>query len=62
MAISEAQTRAKRKWDANNLDRIQLIVKKGEKELIKAAAEAVGESLNSYIVQATKERMEREKV
>ena len=62
MAISEAQTRAKRKWDANNLDRIQLIVKKGEKVLIKAAAEAVGESLNSYIVQATKERMEREKV
>ena len=57
MAITEAQTRAKRKWDEKNLDRIQLIVKKGEKEQIKAAAEAAGESLNAYMVKATKDRM-----
>lgn len=60
MAITEAQERAKRKWDTANLDRIQLVVRKGEKDLIKAAADAAGVSLNNYIVQATKDRMARE--
>ena len=60
MPVSEAQTRAKRKWDGENLDRIQLIVRKGEKEQIKAAAEAAGESLNAYMVNATKQRMKQE--
>ena len=57
MAISEAKKRANHKWDAKNLDRIQLVVKAGEKELIRQAAEAVGESLNHYMVAATKARM-----
>lgn len=58
MAISEAQTKAKRKWDEKNLDRIQLVVRSGEKDLIKAAADAAGESLNHYMVAATKQRMQ----
>ena len=60
MAVSEAQQRAKVKWDKENLDRIQLVVRAGEKDQIKAAAEAAGESLNHYIVSATKDRMKRE--
>ena len=60
MALSEAKSRANKKWDAKNLDRIQLIVKAGEREQIRAAAEAAGESLNKYIVTATKARMESE--
>ena len=60
MPVSEAKTRAKRKWDAANLDRIQLIVKVGEKDKIKAAAAAAGETLNHYMVAATKDRMRRE--
>lgn len=60
MAVSEAQQRAKEKWDRKNLDRIQLVVRAGEKDQIKAAAEAAGEALNHYIVQAAKDRMRRE--
>ncbi len=59
MAVSAAQQRAKQKWDKQNLDRIQLVVRAGEKEQIRAAAEAAGETLNHFIVQATKERMEK---
>lgn len=57
MPISEARARANKKWDAKNLDRIQLVVRAGEREQIRAAAEAAGESLNHYIVSATKARM-----
>lgn len=60
MAISAAQQRAKEKWDKKNLDRIQLVVRAGEKEMIRAAAEASGESLNHYIVMAVKARMMEE--
>ena len=60
MAISEARNRANKKWDAKNLDRIQLVVRAGEREQIRAAAEAAGESLNHYIVTAAKDRMKAE--
>ena len=60
MAISEARNKANKKWDAKNLDRIQLVVRAGEREQIRAAAEAAGESLNHYIVTATKARMKAE--
>ena len=42
-------------------DRINLTVPKGQKELIQAAAERAGESVNAYINTAISERMEREK-
>ncbi len=57
MAITEARSRANKKWDKKNLDRIQLVVRAGEKDLIKAAADAAGESLNHYMVSAVKARM-----
>lgn len=60
MAVSEAQTKAKRKWDKKNLDRVQIVIRAGEKDRIKAAADAAGESLNHYIVTATKQRMQSE--
>lgn len=60
MPITEARARANKKWDKKNLDRIQIVVRAGEREQIRAAAEAVGESLNHYIVTAAKERMARE--
>ena len=60
MAVSEAKSRANKKWDAANLDRIQLVVRAGEREQIRAAAQAAGESLNHYIVAATKARMAAE--
>ena len=60
MPITEARSRANKKWDAANLDRIQIVVRAGEKAQIKAAADAAGDSLNHYIVAAVKARMAQE--
>ena len=61
MPLTEAQKRAKKKWDeAHPLDRIQLVVRQGEKDMFKAAADAAGEALNHYMVEATRQRMRRE--
>lgn len=57
MPLTEAQKRATSKWNKNNLDRIQVVVKKGEKEIIKSFAKEHGLSLNSFICQAIKEKM-----
>ena len=63
--MSEARRAANKKWNDTNLkekyDRIQLVVPKGEKDIIKAAADRSGESVSAYIVEATRQRMAREK-
>lgn len=41
-------------------DRINLTVPKGQKEIIQAAANEKGESVNAYIYAAIVQRMERE--
>lgn len=41
-------------------DRINLTIPKGQKEVIQAAANAQGESVNAYIYAAVVRRMERE--
>ncbi len=66
MPLSEAKKRANKKWNDENMkeryDRIQLVVPKGEKETIQAAAQMQGQSVNAYIYEAVKQRMEREEV
>lgn len=56
MARSEAQRRATKKWNDKHLheryDRIQLVVPKGKKEIIKAKADEQGESVNAFINRA----------
>ena len=47
-------------WIAEKLDRINLTVPKGRKEIIKAHAAAHGESVNGFINEAIDEKMERE--
>lgn len=47
-------------WIAEKLDRINLTVPKGRKEVIKAHAAAHGESVNGFINRAINEAMERE--
>ena len=59
MAASEAQKRATKKWEQKNVDRISVVVTKGEKERIKDAAGRVGESTNKFIKTAINERIER---
>ena len=66
MPLSEAKKRANKKWNDENMkeryDRIQLVVPKGGKEMIQAAAQTQGQSVNAYIYEAVKQRMEREEV
>ena len=57
---SDAQRRAVAKYKSANYDRILLRVEKGEKELIKAHADAHGESLNGFINRAIGETIERD--
>ena len=49
----------KNKWNKENYDRIEIIVPKGKKDLIKAAADTEGESVNTFINKAIDDRMER---
>ena len=59
--MSKAQTRASNKYAAKAYDRVALLVKKGQKDQIKAHAEAHGESLNGFINRAIDETMARDK-
>lgn len=47
-------------WIAEKLDRINLTVSKGKKDIIKSHAEAHGESVNGFINRAIEETMERD--
>ena len=55
-----AQQRAVHKYVKNNYDRLELSVPKGEKEEIQQAAKQAGQSVNAYVYEAVKRRMERE--
>ena len=55
------QTRAKNKYNAKAYDSLRIVVKKGNKDIIKAHAENRGESLNGFINKAIDEKMERDK-
>lgn len=65
MRRNESQPKAntaeyKNAWQKENLDRINLTVPKGKKEVIKAHAENTNESVNSFINRAIDETMERD--
>lgn len=60
MAISNAQKRAVAKYNAANYDRVELRLDKGQKDVVKAHAEAQGESLNAFINRAICEAIERD--
>lgn len=59
--ISKAQQKAVHKYVKNNYDRVELTVKpKGKKDILKAHAERMGETLNTFINRAITETMERD--
>lgn len=49
MAYSEASKKATIKYQKKAYDRLELKVKKGEKERIKQRADEIGKSVNAYI-------------
>ena len=60
MAISKAQQKAVHKYVKANYDRQEVTMPKGKKDLVKAHAEANGESVNAFINRAIDETMERD--
>lgn len=60
MPASRAQQRAVSKYMKANYDEIKVRVVKGQKDTIKAHADARGESLNSFINRAIDETMKRD--
>ena len=62
VAVSKSQQKAVHKYVKANYDRMELTVLKGRKELIKAHAEAQGQSVNAYINAAIDEKMSRETI
>ncbi len=57
MAVTKAHQKATNKYNAANYDRLYIRVRKGEKELIKNHADAIGVSINDYIVDAVRDRI-----
>lgn len=60
MPVSKAQQRAVSKYMKENYDVYQIRMPKGQKEIIKAHAEARGESMNGFIGRAIDETIARD--
>lgn len=60
MPVSKAQQKAVHKYVKANYDRLEVTVPKGQKEAIKAHAEAQGESVNSFINRAIQEAIQKD--
>ena len=61
MPISKAQQDAVNKYKRANYDRMEMLVPKGKKEIIKAHAESMGERVNGFIRRAIDNQIERDK-
>lgn len=59
MAVSDAHKRASKKWNASK-DNLMIRPTKEEGAAIRAAASAAGQSNQQYILQAVRDRMNRE--
>ena len=60
MPVSKAQQRAVSKYMKENYDVYQIRMPKGQKDIIKAHAEAHSESVNGFINRAIEETMQRD--
>ena len=54
------KTDYKNQWQKENVDRVNLTMPKGKKDIIRAHAEAQGESVNAFINRAIDEAMDRD--
>ena len=65
MPMSEAKKRANKKWNDANVkdlyDRINFVVKKGQRDIIKEHAASMGETMSEFIVRAIQTTMENDK-
>ena len=61
MCATEARLRANKKYDQKAYDRLPLVVPKGWKERIQAAAAAAGLSVNAWLKSAVEEKLGKTK-
>lgn len=61
MAYSDAQKEATARYNKKAYDRIDLIVKKGQRQIIKEFAASRGKSLNRFICDAIEAEMKKDK-
>ena len=59
--MGKTSAAVKNKWNDKAYDRINLTVPKGKKEVIKAHADTMGESVNAFINRAINEAIENDK-
>lgn len=60
MAYTQASNKAVQKYNKKAYDDLRIRVKKGKGDIIKAHAKKQGESLNSFVVRAIDETIERD--
>ena len=60
MAYTEQGYQASKKYKSEKIKRVPLDMQIADYERVKAAADAVGETVNGYIKRAIAERLERE--
>lgn len=60
MAYTKAGSKAVQKYSAKTYDQIKVLIKKGQRNIIKNHATSQGESLNGFILRAINECMERD--
>jgi predicted HicB family RNase H-like nuclease len=58
--ITPAQRKAVGRYERDNYDKVLLRMPQGERERMKEAADAAGQSLNAYILDAIRDRMNKE--
>lgn len=60
MPVSKAQQAAVHKYVKANYDRMEVTLPKGKKDVVKAHAEAQGESVNAFVARAIDETIKRD--
>lgn len=58
--MGKTSAAVKNRYAAKAYDRLQIIVKKGKKSELQAAAEKQGDSLNAYIKKAVREQYKKD--
>lgn len=58
--MGTSATRAKNRYNAKMYERLNIVIKAGEKEKIKQRAEELGKSVNAYITDLIYEDMKKE--
>ena len=58
--MGKTSSTVKNRYNAKAYDRIEVVVPKGQKEVIKAHAAAMGESVNAFIFRAIEQAIEKD--